>query len=85
METNLQNELLLLEAGIRKTAFNLAKFEEKYGMQTSHFITAFENDEIEETIDIAEWVGEYRMLTRLKEKSTLLRKTQIENFKNSVS
>ena len=48
-------------------------------MQTEEFITRYENDKIEETMDFAEWVGEYRMLERLREKADTLRDIRFAN------
>jgi hypothetical protein len=53
------------EEGIQKTQRNLTIFEEKYMMKTSEFIQRYENDELEETLEFGEWVGEYRMLRGL--------------------
>lgn len=61
------------EEGIRKTQQNLTVFETKYGMITSEFIQRYENDELEETIEFGEWVGEYRMLQGLVEDVDQLR------------
>lgn len=79
VESALQNELSLLEAGIRKTENNLKRFEEKYSMNTSRFLTGYENDEFEETLEFAEWIGEARMLERLAEKADALKSIHIEN------
>jgi len=46
------------------------KFEEKFYLSTLKFIGRYENDEMEETMDYAEWIGEHRMLERLREKNT---------------
>lgn len=69
----LENELRLLEAGIRQTKQSLQKFEEKYHMSTQDFFSGYQNDELRETLEFAEWIGEYRLLERLKEKADILR------------
>ena len=61
------------EEGIRKTQQNLTVFETKHGMITSGFIRRYENDELEETIEFGEWIGEYRMLQGLVEDVDQLR------------
>ncbi len=79
VEAALQNELRLLEAGIKRTEHNLRRFEEKYNMNTTSFIAAYENDNVEETVEFAEWIGEFRMLERLSQKSKVLKSIQFEN------
>lgn len=69
----LENELRLVEAGIRQTALRLKKFEEKSHLNTQTFITAYENDEWEETMESIEWIGEFRLMERLNEKADTLR------------
>ena len=43
--------------------------EAKYSMATADFIVRFENDELEETLEYVEWVGEHRLLNHLQEKA----------------
>jgi len=61
------------EEGIQKTQQNLITFETKYGMITSEFIQHYENDELDETLEFGEWIGEYRMLQGLIEDADQLR------------
>jgi hypothetical protein len=79
LEGALENELRILETGIRRTQKNLYQFEIKYKMDTQNFISSYENDEFEETMDTADWIGEYRMLERLNEKADTLKSLKIEN------
>ncbi len=79
VEAALQNEMRLLEAGIKKTKHNLRKFETKYNLDTYHFISAYENDEFVETIEFAEWIGEIRMLEKLNDKSEILKSIKFAN------
>ncbi|MFW6333035.1 MAG: hypothetical protein ACOC23_07005 [Thermodesulfobacteriota bacterium] len=79
MEAALQNELRLLEAGIRKTQKNLEKFEAKYKMDTNRFISDYADGKISENLDYAEWIGEFRMLERLADKSEALKSVHIED------
>ena len=79
VEAALENELRLQEVGIRKTEENLRKFEKKYHMATQEFVSRYENDELEETMDFAEWIGEFRLVERLREKANTLRDIQIAN------
>jgi hypothetical protein len=73
VEGALQNELRLLEAGIRRSEQRLQEFETRYGLSTIDFIQRYENDVLEETLEFAEWIGEYRLRERLLEKAEALR------------
>lgn len=37
-------------------------------METDEFVERFETDELAETLEFVEWIGEYRLLLRLKER-----------------
>lgn len=76
VEAALQNELRLLEAGLRRSRARLHELETRYGFSTAEFIRRYENDEAEETLELAEWVGEYRLCERLQEKTQTLREVQ---------
>lgn len=73
VETALAHEVRLFEVGIRRTERRLREFEATYRMTTKEFVRRFENDELDETLELAEWIGEYRLLQRLNEKSEALR------------
>lgn len=73
VQAALQNELRLLEAGIRQTEARLRVFEEQYHLSSLDFLRQYENDELEETLDFMEWIGEYRLLQRLNEKAETLK------------
>ncbi len=79
VEAALANELRLLEAAIRRTEQRLREFEAQYGLSTDEVIRRFENDELEETLEFAEWIGEYRLLERLREKADTLRGIESAN------
>ncbi len=79
VEAALQNELRLLEAGIKKTEDKLKKFEVKFQMKTERFISDYENGSVQETLEFAEWIGEARMLERLTDKSEALKSIHFEN------
>jgi hypothetical protein len=73
VEGALQNELRLLEAGIWRSEQRLQAFEARYGLSTMDFVQRYENDTLEETLEFAEWIGEYRLRERLLEKADALR------------
>jgi hypothetical protein len=79
VEAALSNELRLLEAGIRRTEQKILQFEEKYHLRTQEFISRYENDELGETLDFDEWIGEFRLLARLREKADTLRDIRFAN------
>ena len=79
VEAALANELRLLETGIRQTKERLQEFEKKYQMLTQDFISRYENDEFEETMDFVEWIGESRLLKCLREKAETLMDIQFAN------
>ncbi|MFP4390301.1 MAG: hypothetical protein ACLFPR_15310 [Desulfococcaceae bacterium] len=70
----LEKEARLLEAGIRKTEKRLSAFEEKYQKKTDDFLADYAEDRLDDSMDFMEWVGEHRMLERLREKMKALRK-----------
>jgi hypothetical protein len=73
VEGALQNELRLLEAGVRRSDQRLQEFEARYGLSTADFVQRYENDALEETLEFAEWIGEYRLRERLLEKAAAVR------------
>ena len=60
VEAALTNESRLLKAGVHQTEQRLKEFECKYQMVTQEFVSRYESDEREETLDFDEWIGEFR-------------------------
>lgn len=79
VEAALDNELHLLEAGLHRTETRLNMFQEKYSLSTLDFLSRYENDELEESDDFAEWIGEIRLRERLREKMETLRSIRFED------
>jgi hypothetical protein len=79
VEAALHNELRLLQANIRRTEQRLRDFEIRFGLSTTEFLQRYENDELPETLDYAEWVGEYRLLERLREKAKAVQEIRFAN------
>jgi phage shock protein A len=73
IESAIHNELRLMQAGIRRTQQRIANFEAQYGMTTAEFLQRYRSDAISETLETIEWVGEWRMLERLREDEAALR------------
>jgi len=51
VEAAIQNELRLLEAGIRRSEERLRAFEAKYNLSSQEFLWRYENDELPETLE----------------------------------
>ena len=77
VEAALDNEAAVLEVGIRKTQWRLHEFESKYDLSTDEFLAKFRAEEIAETLELDEWIGESRMLRHLQEKLDTLRSLHI--------
>ena len=73
IEAALNNELRILEAAIQRTERKIHGYEVTYGMSSAHFLRRYENDELPETLEYAEWIGECRLLGRLREKADAYR------------
>jgi phage shock protein A len=79
VEAALHNELRLLEAGINRTRQKLQEFETRFGLSSAEFIRRYEQGALEESLEYAEWIGEYRLLERLQEKVETLREIRFGN------
>ncbi len=79
VEAALKNELRLVQAGVKRTQQRLHAFETQYRLSTEEFLRRYERDELAETLDFAEWVGESRLLERLNEKAHTLEDIRIAN------
>ena len=71
----LENELRVIQTGIKRTEQRLRGFEKKYELGSSEFLRRYENDKLSDSLEFAEWIGEIRMLERLKEKG---RRAEVE-------
>jgi hypothetical protein len=63
----------MVEAAIQRTEKKIRGYETGHGMTSTHFVQRYENDELPETLEFAEWIGEYRLLSRLREKADAYR------------
>jgi len=79
VEAALLNEARLLEAGMRQTQHRLRQFEQQYSTPTEEFVHQYANNEIEETLETIEWLGEYRMAQAIQEKLDTLREIRFAN------
>lgn len=72
VEAAIQNELRLLQAGIRRTEERIRAFEARYALSSQEFLRRYEDGDLPETLDYAEWIGEQHLLERLREKARTL-------------
>jgi hypothetical protein len=79
VEAAIHNQLRLLQAGIRRTEQRLQAFEAQYGFSSQVFLQRYQDDELPETLEFVEWVGECRLLERLSEKATTLQEIRFAN------
>ncbi|MBE9012922.1 hypothetical protein IQ250_22230 [Pseudanabaenaceae cyanobacterium LEGE 13415] len=76
IESAIAESLCSVEAGIQRTQARLQAFETQYQLSTDEFLERYENDEIQETLEIDEWIGESRLLKRLQEKAIRLKEVR---------
>lgn len=74
-----ENELNLVLSGIKKTEVKLTYFENKYKILTREFLQRYENDEIDENLEMDEWIGEALMLESLYQDLEQLRGIKFVN------
>ena len=73
------HKLHMLDDAENRSKKKLRAFEKKHRMSTEEFMRRYEQDGIQETLEFAEWVGESRLLARLKEKADMLREVHFAN------
>lgn len=79
VESALRSELKMIEIGLRQTALHLQKYEAQYGMTSDEFYRALTQDELQETLDTIEWVGEYKTWRKLQAKRHALLEINFAN------
>jgi hypothetical protein len=73
IEGAISEALRSVESGIKRGEERVQFFEQQYGMTSAVFLQRYESDELPETLELGEWIGEIRMLQRLREKGDRLR------------
>ena len=68
VEPALRERIHLLEVAIYRSESRLRRFEHKYGLATDDLLAKIAGDELQHTDDFDDWIGESRMLVRLREK-----------------
>jgi len=79
VEAALQNEQRLLQAGIRRTEQRVKEFEKRYSLDSEEFLRRYANDEFDETLELIEWIGEYRLLESMREDLDILQEIHFED------
>lgn len=75
----LANEARLLQAGIERTEMRLHEFEMQRQLSTAEFLRRYEDDEFAESLELTEWIGEARLLERMRSKLAVLQDIQIDS------
>ena len=73
----IESELDDISRGIKKTRKCLKKFEKQYRMSSTEFERRFTPDDLGETLDFIEWMGEIKTLRLLNEKHHTLEEAEI--------
>ena len=74
----LDREVHLVEYAILRTWDRLREFEQRFGMSTDEFKRRFNADDLGETLDFIEWVGEIDTLRLLEEKKKMIQDAHIK-------
>jgi hypothetical protein len=78
VEAAIQNEKRLLMHGIQRTEHKLAAFEKQFGMSSAKFEQRYRANEIDETLDHADWLMEIKALALLKEQVQALSDARLD-------
>lgn len=73
----IQNETKALQQGIRRTRERLTVFERQYSMTSDEFERRFEAGEIQETLDLIDWLMEVQALRLLNEQHQALKNARL--------
>lgn len=79
VQAALETQQRVLQAGIQRTEERLRAFEAQYGLSSAEFLRHYEADEFSESLDFAEWIGEMRLLERMRQKLAVLKDISIAN------
>ena len=77
VESAILDKARALEMAILQTEGRIHQFEENYGWSTNEFLRRFAQNEFDHTCDFDDWIGESRMLTRLRERHATLKDIKI--------
>ncbi len=77
IQNALERETGLVEVALKQAQHRVQKYEEPYGLSSEQFMERYRSNQIDETLETIEWVGEYRMLMRLREKLQAMQEIEI--------
>lgn len=77
IEAAIEHEIDLLQLGIRRAEHRIRAFEQQHGMASAEFLHRHQQDDLGETLDMIDWIGELQLLERLREKVTMLRELHL--------
>lgn len=69
----LDTEIQSMEDGLRRTRQRIQAFEAQYALSTDEFLKRYGQNQIQETMETIEWVGESRMEQHLLKRLHTLR------------
>ena len=78
LEAAIRSELKSIQHGINRTKERLFGFEKRYEMGTEEFLRRFNAQDLGETLDYIEWMGEVKTLRLLDEKQEALQRAEFE-------
>ena len=73
VDSVLNSEIQSLEDGLHRTQERIHDFETQYGFSTAELLDRYRQNQIDETLETIEWVGESRMEQHLLKKLHNLR------------
>ena len=77
LQSALKREVGRVEVALKQAHHRVQQYEKRFGLPSEQFLERYRNNEIDETLETIEWVGEYRMLVRLEEKLRAAREIEI--------
>jgi len=77
LESAIRGELKAIQHGINRTRERINAFEARYGLSTEEFQRRFTANDLGESLDFIEWMGELKTLQLLEEKQGALKQAEI--------
>ncbi len=78
IETAIRSQLKSLQHGIKRTHERLAQFERQYNLTSVEFEQRYKTGEIQETLEIDDWLMEIEALRLLEEQYRSLGEAQLD-------
>lgn len=78
LQSALDGQRRMIQDSIKRTETNLMAFEEKYGFNTSELLRRESDGSLnDDNLELIEWVGEVKVLERLRSELELLKEIRI--------